>query len=51
MTMMNEYYVEYYTKDWKKVGIRVSAYTSIDARAYAEKMPDFKQMANYPEKV
>lgn len=49
--MMKQYYVEYYTEDGKKVGMQISAYTALDARFYAEKMPGFKMMANYPQEL
>lgn len=49
--MMNEYIVEYFTKDNRRVGTRIFAYTSLDAKALVEKLPDFRGMANYPQKV
>lgn len=45
--MMPRWYVEYYTKDNRRVGITISAWTALDARAYAEKMPDFAQFHRY----
>lgn len=48
---MKRYYVEYYTESGRKVGFEISAYTAIDAKLYAEKMPDFKCLANYPVEV
>jgi hypothetical protein len=48
---MKKYYVEYYTENGKKVGMQISAYTALDAKFYAEKMPGFRSMANYPTEI
>lgn len=48
---MKTYYVEYYTQSGKKVGMQISAYTALDAKFYAEKLPDFRSLANYPQEV
>ena len=49
--MLNQYYVEYWNKQNQKVGMNISAYSALDAKIYAEKMPEFRTMANYPVKV
>ena len=49
--MMDTYLVEFYTKDGRKVGVQVSAYTAGDARKYAEQMPNYNYMASYPERI
>lgn len=49
--MMKKYYVEYYTEDGRRVGIEISAYTALDAKFYAEKMPNYRSLANYPQEV
>lgn len=48
---MKQWYVEYYTKDGRRVGMNISAWTSLDAKSYAEKLPDFDRMFNYPVPV
>ena len=45
--IMPTWYVEYWTKSNRKVGIQISAWSSLDPRAYAEKMPDYQQFYNY----
>lgn len=49
--MLKTYYVEYYTEDGKKAGMQISAYTALDAKFYAEKMPGFRSLANYPQEI
>ena len=49
--MMDTYQVEYYTKDGRRVGVQVAAYSAYDAQKYAEEMPNFNYHASYPEKV
>ena len=51
MSRMPEFYCEYYTKDGKRVGESIHAYTGIDARRIIEQRPDFSRHANYPEKI
>ena len=48
---MKTYYVEYFTQAGKRVGIQISAYTALDAKFYAEKLPDYRSLANYPQEV
>ena len=48
---MDTYHVEYYTKDGTRVGMQISAYCSQDALKYAEQMPNYDQLASYPDKV
>ena len=49
--MMDTYHIEYYTKDGQRVGMQISAYCSQDVINYAEQMPNFYQLASYPEKI
>ena len=49
--MMDTFLVEYYTRDGRKIGMQVSAYTAQDAIRYAEKFPDFYNLAGYPQKI
>ena len=49
--MMDTYRIEYYTKDGRRIGIQISAYSSVDAQRYAEQMPNYDYMVSYPEKV
>ena len=49
--MMDTYQVEYYTKDGRRVGVQISAYSSYDAERYAQQMPDYNYLASFPEKV
>ena len=49
--MLKQYYVSYWTVSGQKVGMNVSAYSALDAKMYAEKLPDFKSMCNYPQAV
>ena len=49
--MMDTYHVEFWTKDGARVGMQVSAYCSQDAISYTEQMPNFDQLASYPDKI
>ena len=49
--MLKQFYVEYYTTDGQRVGTTISAFTALDAKLYAESMPKFRSMANYPRPV
>ena len=49
--MMKMYYVSYWTQSGQKVGMNVSAYSALDAKMYAEHLPDFKTLCNYPQAV
>lgn len=49
--MMDNYQVEFYTKDGKRIGVQVSAYSSYDAQKYAEQMPNYDYMVGFPEKT
>jgi hypothetical protein len=48
---MNTYRVEYYTKDGQRVGVQISAYCSQDVIDYTKQLPNFYQLASYPEKI
>ena len=49
--MLKRYYVEFLNQRGQKVGMTISAQSALDAKYYAEKMPDFKCMVNYPTAV
>ena len=49
--MMKMYYVSYWTQSGQKVGMNISAYSALDAKMYAEHLPDFKTLCNYPQVV
>jgi len=48
---MDTYVVEYWTTDGTRTGVQVQAYSSYDAQRYAEQMPNFDQLATFPEKI
>lgn len=48
---MDTYQIEYFRNDGTRVGMRVSAYSSYEAQRFMEQMPDYSQMAKFPEKV
>ena len=49
--MMDTYQVEYYTKDGRRVGVQIAAYSSYDALKYAEQMPNYNYLVQYREKI
>ena len=49
--MMDTYQVEYWTKNGSRVGLQVAAYCSQDVINYIEKMPEYDQLASFPEKI
>lgn len=49
--MLKQYFVEFWNKQNQKVGIQLSAYSALDAKMYAEKMPEFRTLCNYPKLV
>lgn len=49
--MLKQYYVEFWNMNGQKVGLQISAYSALDAKMYAEKMPEFKALAKYPQAV
>lgn len=48
---MKTYLVTYWTNSGRKAGMQVSAQSALDARIYAESLPDFKTLVNYPKEV
>lgn len=48
---MKMWYVEYITKDNQRIGMQISARTSLDAKMFAEKLPNYARMFNYPQQV
>lgn len=49
--MMNTYQVEFYTKDGRRVGLQIAAYSEYEAKRYAEQMPNYSYLVMYPQKV
>lgn len=49
--MLKNYFVKYWTKSGQLTGMNISAYSGLDARSYAEKLPDFGTLAQYPQEV
>ncbi len=49
--MLKQYYVTYWNTQGQKVGMTISAYSALDAKQYAESLPEFKTMCNYPQPV
>ena len=49
--MLKQYYVEYWNQRGQKVGMNISAQSALDAKIYAESLPEFKCMVNYPTAV
>lgn len=49
--MLKQYYVTFWNTQGQKVGMTISAYSALDAKQYAENLPEFKTMCNYPEAV
>lgn len=49
--MLKQYYVEYWNQQGQKVGMTISAQSALDAKMYAERLPEFKCMVNYPTAV
>lgn len=49
--MLKQYYVEFYNTSGQKVGMQISAYSALDAKMYAEKMPEFRTLSKYPQQV
>ena len=48
---MRQFKIEYWTTNGRRVGMTISAYSALDAKMYAESLPDFRNMANYPQPV
>lgn len=49
--MLKNYFVSYWTTDGRKVGMQVSAYSALDAKQYAESLPQFKTLVQYPQPI
>ena len=47
--MMKMYYVEYWDKNGRKIGMPISAYSALDAKLAIETHDDFKTLVKYPE--
>jgi hypothetical protein len=48
---MDTYQVEFYTKDGRRMGIQLSAYSSYDVQKYVEQMPNYSYMVMFPTKI
>ena len=49
--MLKNYFVSYWTLDGQKVGMQISAFNTTDAKVYAENMPNFGSLCDYPQEV
>ena len=49
--MMKSYFVKFWTKTGQITGMTISAYNALDARMYAESLPDFGTLCEYPVEV
>lgn len=49
--MLKNYFVTYWTTDGRRVGMQVSAQSALDAKIYAEGLPQFKTLIQYPQPV
>ena len=49
--MMDTYHIEYWTKDGTRVGMNFAAYCSQDVIRYAEQMPNYDLLAEFPTKI
>ena len=49
--MLKQYYVEFWNTQNQRIGIQISAQSALDAKMYAEKLPDFQTLVRYPEPV
>lgn len=49
--MMKSYFVKFWNKTGQIVGMTISAYNALDARMYAENLPEFGTLCEYPVEV
>ena len=49
--MLKQYFVQFWNTQGQKVGMNISAYSALDAKMYAEHLPEFKTLVNYPKEV
>ena len=49
--MLKQYQVEYWNKQNQKVGMTISAQSALDAKMYAEHLPEFKTLIKYPTEI
>lgn len=49
--MLKAYYVTFWNNQNQKVGMTIHAQSALDAKFYAEKLPDFKTLIQYPQAV
>lgn len=49
--MLKQYYVTFWNNSGQKVGMTISAQSALDARSYAECLPEFKTLCEYPREI
>ncbi len=49
--MLKQYFIKFWTKSGQMTGMTISAYNALDAKNYAEKLPDFATLAEYPQEI
>ena len=49
--MLQQYFVTYWNTKGQKVGMTIAAQSALDARIYAESLPEFKTLIQYPQAV
>ena len=49
--MLKSYFVSYWNTQGQRVGMTVHAQSALDARIYAEHLPEFKTLIDYPKEV
>lgn len=49
--MLKNYFIKYWTKSGQVAGMNISAYSGLDAKIYAEQLPDFGTLMQYPQEV
>lgn len=49
--MLKEYYVEYWSKDNRKIAKRIYAQSALDAKLEIEKDENFRSLSKYPSEI
>ena len=49
--MLKQYYVTFWNNQNQKVGMNVYAQSALDAKIYAERLPEFKTLIQYPQAI
>lgn len=47
--MLRQFLVTFWNKRGQKVGMTISAQSALDAKMYAESMPEYKALIAYPK--